>query len=252
MRSPLRYPGGKSRAVDTILDLMPPGLDCIASPFFGGGSIELALVSNGVQVSGYDIFEPLVAFWQAAINAPQALAKRVAVYHPMNRDIFYSLQKKMRDDRVLDTDIAAVFFALNRCSFSGTTLSGGMSPGHPRFTQSSIDRVCNFDSHGLLSVERLGFEESIARHSNDFLYCDPPYANGGALYGQRGDCHVDFDHESLAEILTSRDGWILSYNDCPIVRDLYAGFTVLDAAWSYGMNSDKKSNEILVLSKDLM
>ncbi|MCG8626314.1 MAG: DNA adenine methylase, partial [Proteobacteria bacterium] len=59
-KSPLRYPGGKSRAVSMILGLLPAGIKTLASPFLGGGSIELAVASHGVKVYGYDIFKPLV------------------------------------------------------------------------------------------------------------------------------------------------------------------------------------------------
>ena len=250
VRSPLRYPGGKSRAVSAILEMIPNGITALASPFFGGGSIELALVSRGVRVHGYDAFKPLVLFWQAVIDNPAELAKAVAKYYPMPRDKFYDLQARMQENRLNDAALPSAFYALNRSSFSGTTMSGGMSPGHPRFTPSAIERIRIFDSHDLLSVKQASFETSIPKHRNDFLYCDPPYANGGALYGQRGDCHLGFDHESLSKLLSARDGWILSYNDCEIVRDLYAGFSILPASWAYGMSNDKKSNEVFILSKD--
>lgn len=249
-RSLLRYPGGKTRAVNTIIDMFPNTLDCLASPFFGGGSIELALVGRGIYVYGYDAFKPLVKFWQEAINSPNRLANQVASYHPISRNMFYDLQGKMKDDKIKDGDLAAVFYALNRSSFSGTTCSGGMSLSHPRFTESSIERIRDFDSKELLSIQQLSFEKSIPKHHKDFLYCDPPYANGGALYGQKGDCHVGFNHERLASILKARDGWILSYNDCSMIRDLYEGFTITEAEWTYGMNDSKKSSEILILSKD--
>jgi len=54
-------------------------------------------------------------------------------YYPLSRNMFYQLQKNYHsiNDNIVR---AGIFFVLNRCSFSGTTLSGGMSPGHPRFT----------------------------------------------------------------------------------------------------------------------
>lgn len=250
VKSPLRYPGGKTRAVSTIMGFMPDTLDCIASPFFGGGSVELALVSKGIRVYGYDAFKPLVLFWQEVIEHPEKLADNVGEYHPMPRDKFYDLQNRLKQGRFCDRELPAVFYALNRSSYSGTTMSGGMSPGHKRFTQSSIDRIRKFQSYDLLSVQNISFDSSLPKHESDFLYCDPPYANGGALYGERGDCHKGFDHEKLAGMLRGRDGWILSYNDCSLVRDLYSGFTILPASWTYGMNKDKKSSEVVILSKD--
>ena len=248
IKSPLRYPGGKSRAINQICDLIPPDLDELASPFMGGGSVELACASKGVRVHGYDAFEPLVTFWQETLENAPRLARQVYEYHPLSRTRFYALQKRYFEltDR---TERAAVFYVLNRSSYSGTTLSGGMSPGHGRFTPSAIDRLANFQLEGL-TVELADFKESLGRHSTDFLYLDPPYANGEKLYGSKGDMHEDFDHEGLSEILRARPGWVLSYNDCESVRSLYDGHTFLEAEWSYGMNNSRESNETLILSRD--
>ena len=248
VKSPLRYPGGKSRAVRQILDLMPGGLNTLCSPFIGGGSIELACAAIGMRVHGYDAFEPLVQFWQTALDDAPLLAERVAEYYPLSRTDFYALQKgyfsiSERFGR------AAAFYALNRASFSGTTLSGGMSPGHPRFTQSSIERLRNFSADNL-SVGLADFRESIPSHGDHFMYLDPPYANGERLYGDRGDMHEDFDHAALADLLHARNGWILSYNDSPYVRSLYRGHRFIEMEWSYGMANRRSSNEIIILSRD--
>ncbi len=247
-KSPLRYPGGKSRAVRQILDLMPTGLNELCSPFIGGGSIELACAAIGMRVHGYDAFEPLVQFWQTALNDAALLARQVAEYHPLSRTDFYSLQKGYFSISERFTR-AAAFYALNRASFSGTTLSGGMSPGHPRFTQSSIDRLRNFSADNL-SVNLADFRESIPSHGDHFMYLDPPYANGERLYGDRGDMHEDFDHAALADLLHDRDGWVLSYNDCQYVRSLYRGHRFVEMEWSYGMANRRSSNEIIILSRD--
>lgn len=250
LKSPLRYPGGKSRGVKEIIKYFPPDVDRVCSPFLGGGSIELELVSRGVEVFGYDIFEPLTDFWQVLLKNPDKLAKRVQEYYPLSRSKFYDFQKtfssiKSKEDR------AAIFFVLNRASFSGATLSGGMSPNHPRFTPTAIAQLSRFKVD-YFHVENMDFKQSLAKHADDFLYLDPPYFIASKLYGTNGDAHKDFDHEGLADILTKRTGWILSYNDCPQVRKLYNGHTMTKLEWAYGMNTDKKSNELLILSKDFV
>lgn len=251
VKSPLRYPGGKSRAVKQILDLLPPNLDTLCSPFLGGGSIELACASKGVKVYAYDIFEPLVNFWQVLLRSQDKLALKVREYHnKLTKAVFYSLQKRYETIRD-KIDKAAVYFVLNRSSFSGTTLSGGMSPGHPRFSMSSIERLEKFKIENF-TVKNCDFKKSLANHQADFLYLDPPYLNGQKLYGKKGCCHDNFEHESLFQILKSRDGWILSYNDCEIIRDLYSGYKFLQPEWSYGMSANKSSKEVLILSKDFI
>jgi DNA adenine methylase len=247
-RSPLRYPGGKNRAIKAIYPCIPENETKLCSPFLGGASIELACTPK-MQVYGYDVFSPLVDFWQALMDDSDKLADKVEKYYPLSRTKFYNLQKRYIN---LESKLerAAAFYVLNRCSYSGTTLSGGMSPGHPRFTESSIERLRNFKASNF-NVDCLDFREAIPKHNDAFLYLDPPYINGHALYGIKGDTHKGFDHQALADILNDRDKWILSYNDCNTIRDLYSDYTILSVDWIYGMSKDKQSNEILVLSKDL-
>ena len=249
IKSPLRYPGGKSRAVSQILDLLPANIRILCSPFIGGGSVELACASKGITVHGYDAFEPLVNFWQVALSHPSRLANTVAKLHPLSKERFYELQ--IEYNNILGKiKRAAIFYALNRSSFSGTTLCGGMSPDHPRFTPSSIQRLRMFRAKNF-SVDCADFSESIPTHQNHFLYLDPPYANGEKLYGEKGDMHDGFSHETLADIIRAHDRWILSYNDCELIRDLYSGYEFISPKWTYGMNSSKISNEIIIVSKSV-
>jgi len=248
-KSLLRYPGGKTRAIAAITQFFPKDMTELCSPFFGGGSIELCLAAKGVKVCGYDIFNPLVEFWQCVIRKPEALADEVNKYYPLTKERFYQLQK---DQRKLRTKMerAAAFYVLNRSSFSGSTLSGGMSPDHPRFTQSSIDRLREFYNPNF-SVERKDFTYSLGIHRNTFKYLDPPYLIKLALYGKSGSTHRDFDHDSLRMILIGQGNWIMSYNDCPEIRDMYKGYKIIVPEWKYGMSKNKASNEVLIFSHDL-
>lgn len=246
MRTLLRYPGGKSRAVKYIKPYFPKDISTVCSPFFGGGAIELSLGNEGIKVYGYDSFEPLTEFWQAVITSPNELADEVSKYFPISKETFYELQKNQQKLPSL-LKRAAAFYVLNRSSFSGTTLSGGMSPGHPRFTERSIQRLRDFNAKNI-EVVRMDFKESIPKHSEDFLYCDPPYYIESKLYGKKGSTHKGFDHEGLSNLLRERSGWILSYNDCEYVRELYSGYIFETPSWKYGMNSSKKSNEVLIIN----
>lgn len=247
-RSPLRYPGGKTRGVDYITQFFPKYLDELISPFFGGGSIELSVAAKGIVVYGYDIFSPLVEFWQCLSLQPNELAKEVEKYFPLAKDKFYELQHtQMKFETKLER--AAVYYVLNRSSFSGSTLSGGMSPEHPRFTRTSIERLRNYFNPNII-IEEADFKYSLERHPFTFTYLDPPYLIKNSLYGKKGNAHKDFDHERLAKILKNREYWILSYNDCNEIRNLYEDFQILTPNWKYGMSNDKVSKEILIFSKN--
>lgn len=213
----------------------------------GGASVELACAADGIAVHGSDAFEPLINFWRFALSDAGCLTERVRHHHPLSKSRFYNLQRSYHN--LTDSlEQAAVFFALNRSSFSGTTLSGGMSPGHPRFTPAAIARLERFANDGL-HVEQLDYREALARHPNEFLYLDPPYANGQRLYGDRGDMHSSVDHRELAALLYHRSGWVLSYNDCAEIRALYRGYRIVEPGWAYGMSGAGRlrSRELLII-----
>jgi DNA adenine methylase len=244
--SPLRYPGGKSHAIRAILPWIPESETKLFSPFLGGASIELASTLR-MNVYASDFFEQLMIFWKILLTQPERLVERVLRYYPLSQTEFYEKQKciLLIDDEV---EIPAIFFTLNRSSFSGLTLSGGYYPG--RFTDSSIARLGDFSVKNF-QVECSDYRDSIPKHAESFMYCDPPYSNGQALYGVRGVAQKEFDHESLAEMLHYRDRWLLSYNDCEAIRRLYRHYLIIPLEWKYGMGKSKSSNEILIMSNDL-
>lgn len=254
-KSILRYPGGKSRAVDIILDLIPVNTKTIISPFFGGGSIELACASlRGIKVEGYDVFSPLINFWQCVLTDPKKLGILVRNHHPLSKTKFYQLQKDLLSIKN-KWEQAAVFFVLNRASFSGSTLSGGMSPDHPRFNIESVERLECFNNYilkDLMHIDCKDFSEVIKTNDSTLLYCDPPYLIKNKLYGNKGDAHKDFDHFKLFELLSKRKNWILSYNNCEEIKKLYKGYKIIYPQWKYGMGSDKNSKEMIIVSKDFI
>ena len=255
IRSPLRYPGGKTRAVNKILPYIPEGVD-LCSPFFGGGSVEIAyaLANPNNKVYGYDLFEPIVCFWEELISNPERLANKIEVIKKeFEKEAFIEFREELKENFIPGRTTAAKVFAINRSSFSGATFSGGFSKlsSEKRFTQSSIDRVRNFKVPNL-SVGLSDFKDTLEKHKDEFLYLDPPYLLGkgsNTLYGANGSTHKGFDHEGLLELLEGRKGWVMSYNDTAWIREAYSGFEIIKTDWSYGMNKSKKSSEVLIISK---
>jgi len=246
-----RYAGGKSRGKSQIISFIPD-IDEVCSPFIGGGAVELELGERGIQVFGYDVFQPLVNCWQQVKHDAGAVAEAARRFHPTNREAFYRLQTTYFDIADPLTQ-AAAFFALNRSSFGGLTFSGGFSgEADNRFTKSCIAKLAGVKIPNL-TVEQASFEVSLSRHPDTFAYLDPPYLLSAAksnLYGIRGDAHRNFDHGRLAEVLRGRPGfWLLSYNDAEAVRRLYEGFAMVAAAWTYG--TGKAGAELLILSHEL-
>ena len=258
MKSLLRYPGGKTRALKHIIPYFPKNLTEIVSPFFGGGSIEIHYASQGVRVHGYEIFEPLVNFWQQVLKDPEEVAKWIEVFFfPCTKDTFAQYQKKQSwteyDQKLMHWPVfrACMYYALNRSSFSGATLSGGYSKqaAEKRFTESSVQRLRDFICPSL-TVEQADFADSLRRHNDEtFVYADPPYLlEKSTLYGERGSTHKDFDHQRFAEEIKKKNNWVISYNPHPEILELYKDYEIVYPNWTYGMSADKKSKEILILN----
>lgn len=270
-RSPLRYPGGKQRAAKRIADLFPSDQPLrIASPFFGGGSVELELASRGHTIVGSDVFAPVAAFWQQLKEDPERLRTQIMEFCPppnISKRTFYKLQDELRvlnkaakeakaaDPAANAFQMAWRFFVINRSSFSGATLSGGMATGD-RFNKAAVDRLLPVNLQRIKVVHSGDywyslFDRKRRRFRFDAVYADPPYClEVSKLYGDQGSTHEDFDHALFAQHMNwcCKQGAriVISYNDCSIVRRLFAGWNFKPISWAYGMNSTKQSNEILI------
>lgn len=63
--------------------------------------------------------------------------------------------------------------------------------------------------------------------------------------------HEDFDHEALCTILSNNKNmkWLMTYNNCDYIKNLYKNYEIIDVDWTYGMNKTKKSSEIVIINK---
>ena len=149
-------------------------------------------------------------------------------------------------------EIATAYFIVNRCSFSGSTFCGGYSAeaAEKRLNASAIERVGKVDLSRVTfsNLDAIEFLRQNPETENTVVYADPPYFIATYIYGKDGDMHEGFNHAGFAEAIRKRKDWVLSYNDCPYIRELYAGCRIVTAEWAYGMdNGKKKASEIIIL-----
>ena len=145
---------------------------------------------------------------------------------------------------------------LNRASFSGCTLRSGLSVGHPRLNQASMERIKNFSGAPLRDkffIQAADYSQSIASHPDSFLFLDPaPMPSKIKIYMVSAGSAEKFDHTKLYDILHKRGGmWLLCYNNSDFIKELYSGYKYTSCAWKYGMGLDKQSRELIVFSKAL-
>lgn len=251
--SPLQYAGGKHWLWNTFMNILPRDVEEVVSPFFGGGAIELNLAVRGVNVIGYDAFQPLVHFWQCYLRDPQKIVTDAAYFYKSQTRAFFDELHKGWFFELEDTDTkASLFFVLNRMVYGGM---GFRSYQLRKNTAKSLsagvfDTYAAYDIQGV-SVQQSDVFETLQRHTEAFLFCDPPYAKQKeGFYGDSKEYHEHFDHERLARELLSREKWMFCYNDHEYVRDLYKDAKIL----SITRKSDgrtKNNEELLILSEDV-
>lgn len=127
-----------------------------------------------------------------------------------------------------------------------------------RFTKSSLSNIIwlnnpNSEDKFIQKYEFKceDFKETLKNPpKNYFIFCDPPYyLHDSKLYGNNGDLHENFDHLGFHDCITNcKNDYIICYNDCEFIRNLYKDHVILSENWSYGMNENKKSSEIVILS----
>lgn len=225
----------------------------LISPFFGGGSFEM-FVNNkyNIQVIANDKFVPLYNFWFQCKNNNKELCEMLYDNMTITKNDFIEYRQKILD---MENNIykASIYFIINRCSFSGSTLSGGFSneASKKRYTKSSIDKINKLDLHNF-EFYNMDFYDFINKFDdiNNIMFLDPPYylENKSKLYGNNGDLHENFDHVKLYNILHNKKNWIMTYNNSSYILELYKNFTIIHTNWKYGMNKNKLSSEIVIIS----
>ena len=276
LASPLRYAGGKSLAVGMVVELLPDNIDCIVSPFMGGGSIEIACANElGLNVMAYDIFDILCTYWKIQLRTPNALAKRMRSFTP-DRKTFTSVKRRLerhwkKGEHLGVYDLAAHYYFNSNTSY-GPHFLGWPSDIYlstPRY-EKMVEKSANFRA-STLKVECGSFEKTIPLHANDFLYCDPPYylEEGKTFIGMYPHRnfpihHKGFRHDELRDLLLKhKGGFLLSYNNCDTIRDWYSECEMIEPEWQYtfgqgdtrigknrlelnGGSHIKKSHELLI------
>ena len=252
VKSPLRYPGGKSRAIKQIMRHIPATMQEYREPFIGGGSVFLAIKGLfGRRIKRYcinDLNRDLYLFWKAARDRNGELAAKVRCLKDACDD-GRALWRFLHTEGNMSTELerAARFFILNRITFSGVVDSGGYSQSafEHRFTQSSIERLIQLEAI-LQGIEICygDYESWLHREGSDvFIFLDPPYysATDSRLYGVGGELHTSFDHKRFADNMRRcQHKWLITYDDSPRIRDLFDFAHIIEWSLQYGMNNYKQ------------
>ena len=254
LKTPLRYPGGKSRACTKMAPYFPDlrDYDEFREPFLGGGSVAIYVAKKYPDLNIWvnDLYEPLVNFWQQlqmfGVELKDQLSELKSKHNDPNsaRILFTSSKERINSTDCSPFDRAVAFYIVNKCSFSGLTESSSFS------SQASVS---NFSLRG---IEKLpGYQEIISNWSinnysyeylmetnndrNIFMYLDPPYDIKDNLYGRKGSMHKGFDHDRFASDCDKHSNihMMVSYNSDQLVKDRFKNWQAVEYAHTYTLRS---------------
>lgn len=267
--SPLRYPGGKGRLSQYVIDLIEAN-DLVGGHYvetYAGGAgiaITLLYLEYVSHVHLNDVDSAVYSFWKALVDHTDDLA-RLVHDTPLTLDERLRQKKVYRDPDASTLELGFATFYLNRTNRSGI-IHGGVIGGNEQAGAYKIDarfnrvdlvrRIEKVGSYGpRISVYNKDAAEFISGNlkqmaAKTLVYLDPPYyANGSRLYR---NTYKHADHAKIAALVGSiQQPWIVSYDNADAIRELYAPFRQQVFGLGYAANSVYEGKEVMVFCDGL-
>ena len=251
LKTPLRYPGGKSRAINKISPFFPKEFKEYREPFIGGGSVALyvTMTRPDVDIWVNDLYEPLYSFWcELRDNGRKMRDELIQLKNrhcePVSAKKLFLEAKEYLSHETRQTEPfhrAVSFWVVNKCSFSGLTESSSFSSAasENNFTVRGIDRLPDYS---LIikdwKITNLSYEQLLCDNKSVFTYLDPPYDIRSDLYGRKGNMHNGFDHDRFAADCDRFIGpQLVSYNSSALIKERFEGWKVSEFDHTYTMRS---------------
>ena len=274
----LRYPGGKSRLLSNIIpyiaDLIEGDENVLSycEPFLGSGSIAFNVLKKDSYIKKIILNDKdyaLSCLWNTVLFNFEELEQRIQDYKPSVVDFFYFKEVLTRRDEVLREEdpvsISLKKIAIHQMSYGGLgVMAGGPIGGKKQNSNYNIS--CRWNPENIVkkfkkirlalckydilenNVYSLDYKEIIEKaNEHTFMYLDPPsYIKGKDMY----ICGFDDDeHRLLSQILKeSKAKWILSYDDCDYIRNLYKWANMEGFRAKYYIKTIRNKKEILIFS----
>lgn len=260
----LKWAGGKSQLISQYESYFPSGFKTYYEPFLGGGAIYFYLQPPSAFLS--DINPELINVYTCVRDGVESLIRYLQEHQlAHNPDYYYQIRAAQPSDPI---EKAARFLYLNKTCFNGLYRENSQGKFNVPLGKYKNPKICNSELLNLASVALkrakicvMNFEEilNIAQSAEDFVYFDPPYHPVSQTSNFTAYSRYDFRQEDqirLRDIFTELANRgvkvMLSNSDCPLIRDLYQGFSLhtISATRSINSNIQKrgKISEILVTS----
>ncbi|MDD3074352.1 MAG: DNA adenine methylase [Eubacteriales bacterium] len=232
MEALITWMGGKKQLREVISRQIPEDISGYIEPFGGAGWVMLYRerwarleVWNDLDNDLYNMF------MQVKFHPEELMRELEGMLH--SRRLFSEM---LKNRGITEIQRAARFVYLVRHSFGALKSSFGTGKTQSGGVRMSLaqERILPLAKRlDMVTVENLDYRECISKYDSakNFFYVDPPYYKGHTYENSRG-----FDHEELRNILESVHGrWLLSYDDCSEIRELYQGFKIVPVVRKKGI-----------------
>lgn len=240
------YIGGKrvlSKRLVQRINAVPHS--CYAEPFVGMGGIFFRRDQKPKAEFINDWSQDVANFFRILRHHYEPFIDQIA-WLISSRDEFEQM-RRCDPDTLTDLQRAARFFYLQRTSFGGKVKSrsfGISHSGSARFNPLTVrtQLAAIRDRLATVTIERLPWADFIRRYdrAGTLFYLDPPY------FGCENDYGLDmFSRDEFVQMADQLRGikgrFILSINDKPQVRDIFAGFDFEQVDCTYTIGSNVKA-----------
>lgn len=254
MNSFLSWIGGKKALRDVILACFPMKFEQYIEVFGGAGWVLFARRVDGRKEVFNDFNSNLTTLYRMVRENPEELIARLE-FTLNSREDFNQIKQLFQEKAELDElDKAAKFYQLIRYSYASGCTSFGSQP-HDIWHDFPIIRRAHRRLKDVV-IENKDFEALIRQYDREsaFFYLDPPYYETEDYYLDVG--FNEKDHYRLRKVANQIAGkFLLSYNDCPFVRELWQGYEMMEVS---RLNNIKQRyeggaeyKEILIANYDL-
>ena len=237
LKTPLRWPGGKSRACIKMDPYFPDlrNYNEFREPFLGGGSVAIHVTKKypDLKIWVNDLYEPLVNFWQQLQMFGDDLKDNLLDLKSKNntpdkaRELFLKSKNYVNDQTLSNLDRAAAFYVVNKCSFSGLTEISSFSPqaSTGNFSVRGIEKLPEYSKLIVnWRITNYSYDYLLDGDTTAFVYLDPPYDIKDNLYGRKGSMHKGFDHDKFAADCNANNmDMLVSYNTDQLVKNRFLG-----------------------------
>lgn len=264
--SPLRYPGGKGRLAPFMkLLIQKTGHTggVYIEPFAGGAGIAIDCLLNSIvsEIVINDLDKGIYSFWRSILNDTERFVNDIMTV-PLNIDEWEKQRQiYLTNNQEYSYELGFATFYLNRTNRSGI-ITGGVIGGKEQSGKWTLDvrfnrdalaaRVCDLAAHkSQIHIYNKDISSFLSHHieryaGNTMVYFDPPYYEKGRELYLNFFRHTDHVRiRSEIERLRNVD-WIITYDDCPEILDLYSGHICRRIQWNYSAARKRTVNEIMI------